>query len=217
MLQYILFDLDGTLIDTWELYVESYRHALEYFFGSPPSDEDIINLRPASEIRMFRRVAGEDRYRECLERFYSHYDSEHDRLFGGIYPGVREMLRDLKSAGCRTGIVTGKSRRAFEIGMKRCPLGEFDVVVTDDDVTELKPDPEGILKALEATGGSPGEALYVGDSYNDSRAAAAAGMMFGATLWSKSAGEIDGFVERVKGYGPCRIFSAPGDVLRMIG
>jgi phosphoglycolate phosphatase-like HAD superfamily hydrolase len=127
------------------------------------------------------------------------------------------MLDGLRQAGCKTGIVTGKSRKAFEIGMEHCPLGNFDVVITDDDVAELKPDPEGILKALTATGGNPGEALYVGDSYNDSRAAAAAGMLFGATLWSKSAGEVDGFVSRVRGYGPCMVFSAPGDVLRAAG
>ncbi len=217
MINCILFDLDGTLVDTWRLYLESYRHGLGEFFSTPPSDREIADLRPASEIRLFRRVAGEGRFRECLEKFYAHYESRHDEFFDGAYPGVADMLTGLRAAGCRTGIITGKSRRAWEITSSRCRLGAFDAVITDDDVDELKPHPEGILKALSELESGPENAMYIGDSYNDSKAAAAAGMVFGATLWSKEASEIEGFVSRIRKYGEHILLQDPRDVVRIIG
>jgi HAD superfamily hydrolase (TIGR01549 family) len=84
------------------------------------------------------------------------------------------MLVALRAMGLHLGIVTGKSRGAWEITVRSTDLGEFDATVTDEDVVEAKPHPEGLVLALDLLGVSAAEAVYVGDSVGDARAARAA-------------------------------------------
>ncbi len=209
----VLFDMDGTLVDTWRLYVESYRKGLEAYYRRSVALEEIISLRPNSEIRMFRRAVGEADCRRILEVFYEHYERFHDELFDGCYRGTGGMLDRLRAEGLRVGIVTGKSRRALEITLRRCDLGPFDVMVADDDVVNLKPDPEGLASAAATLGIDPSECCYIGDSPNDKRAAHGAGMLFGAALWPKSDDELSGYVKKIEELpGESRLFLSPAEV-----
>jgi len=210
----VFFDLDGTLVDTWRLYVEAYRKGLEEYFGRPVSLEEIISFRPNSELRMFRRVVGEDNLDRCLGVFYRHYESRHADLFDGAYEGVHGLLSRLREKSVVLGIITGKSRRAYDITMEKSGLGPFDVDITDDDVANLKPDPEGILAALTKTGIGPEECIYIGDATGDQRAAHGAGMAFGAALWSKSDAELGRFVEKIRELpGESVLFDTPASVI----
>lgn len=211
----ILFDLDGTLIDTYRLYVESYRRALEPFLGHAPTEAEMIARGPSSERRFLVDWLGEERGEACHAAFRRHYAELHGALAEGIYDGVREMLAALRAAGYPLGIVTGKARHAWEVTDREMGLGEFAVVVTDDDVAEPKPDPQGLLAAARELGIAPDEVVYVGDSAGDLAAGRAAGMRTAAVLWPKTGeGEAERFVNRITPLAPDWTFTRPADLTR---
>lgn len=211
----ILFDLDGTLIDTWHLYSESYSRALAPFLGRRPTVDDFRDRAPASERKFLREWLGDEAGAACHAEMLRHYGELHGQLSEGVYDGVREMLAALRSAGYPLGIVTGKGRHAWEITGREIDLGAFDVVVTDDDVGAAKPSPEGLLAAARALGADPARIVYVGDSEGDMAAGRAAGMRIAAVLWPKTApGEPERFLEHVRDHAPDWVFDRPADLTR---
>ncbi len=201
MIRCVLFDLDGTLVDTWNLYVEAYLRTLEPYVGRRLTLEELIRLGPTSELRLLRRTLSGHDAESAHGEFLRHYRSLHPTHFEGQYPGVREMLHDLRGLGLRLGIVTGKSRSAWEITDQAADLGAFDVTITDEDVVEAKPNPEGLVLALARLGIPAAEAIYVGDSVGDAKAARAAHVRFAAALWPKAAPELDKFRTQVREAG----------------
>lgn len=197
----VLLDLDGTLINTKRLYVECYREAVLPHIGRELTMDEVLALRPRSELRFIRDVVGAERMQACMEDFWRAYDRLHDVHFRGIYPGVPEMLEVLRTLGFPLGIVTGKSRRSWEATTARVSLGPFDCLVFDDDVDEPKPDPQGLFRALEALGVEASRAVYLGDSLSDLEAAVAAGVRPAAALWAKKPEEREEFLERAAPLG----------------
>ena len=114
------------------------------------------------------------------------YDALAEELLGGFFDGVPEMLEALHGAGVRTGIVTGKSRRAYEATVRHARLEGFEVVVLEDDVPHPKPDPGGIREALRRLGADGEPGVYVGDTPMDVEAAHAAGLIGAAALWGRA-------------------------------
>ncbi len=210
----VLFDLDGTLVSTKRLYLEAYRRTLAAHRQRMPTVEEIIALRPRAELRFLRDLVLPELYDACLRDFRRFYDELHETHFGGVYAGVPEMLRELRAAGVRVGLVTGKSRGSWEAMMKRVELGPFEVSVFDDDVREPKPDPEGLALAVDALGVPPVRAAYVGDATSDVEAAVAAGLLPIAALWPKKPEELDTFVARVTAAGAVTA-ATPADVVAL--
>jgi phosphoglycolate phosphatase-like HAD superfamily hydrolase len=208
----VLFDLDGTLFDTWDLYIEAYIRTLEKYVGRRLSLAELLSLHPVSEIGILRSVVGDSRLADAHGEFLGIYRTLHGELFGGIYPGIVEMLGELRHERLLLGIVTGKSQAAWEVTSKAIGLGGFDAVVTDDEVDQPKPQPDGISLALERLGLKPKEAVYVGDSTGDAKAARAAGVRFVAALWPKAPEEVEPFVRAVGEYGPWRILQRPSEL-----
>ncbi|HEX6939083.1 MAG TPA: HAD family hydrolase [Longimicrobiales bacterium] len=206
----VLMDLDGTLINTKRLYLECYRQAVRPYVGRELTPEEILALRPRSEMRFLTDVVGTERLAACLEDFYGAYGRLYDAYARGIYDGIPEMLAEVRAAGTRLGIVTGKSRRSWELTGARHALGTFDVLVFDDDVKEPKPDPEGIRIALGRLGADPARAVYLGDSRSDIEAAVAAGVRPAAALWAKKQAEIEPFRARIAPFG-AMAFTTPAD------
>jgi HAD superfamily hydrolase (TIGR01509 family) len=193
----ILFDLDGTLIATRRLYLEAFADALEPALGRRPGHDEMMGLRPRAEVRFLAEVGGTREHAGVMSRFYAAYARRHPADFQGIYPGVSELLQGLRERGHPLGLVTGKSRRAWEITRPHVEpeLGTFQVMVFDDDVPAPKPDPAGLHMAVAALGCHAPASLYVGDSMSDLEAAHRAGLTPVGVLWSKRPQERGPFRE----------------------
>jgi pyrophosphatase PpaX len=179
-----LFDLDGTLIDSVELILRSYRHTLRTHRGMVPPDE--LWLRGlGTPIRVQLRQWSEDAAEiEEMAATYSVYNLEHHDALVRPYDGIVNAVRDLKEEGKRLGLVTSKVRSGAVRGLQAAGLEPaFDVIVGADDVRHPKPHPEPVLAALNRLGAQPGEAVFIGDSRHDLESGRAAGVKTAAALW----------------------------------
>ncbi len=208
----VLFDLDGTLIDTLNLYIQAMKRTLMAEVGDEVSMEELSSLRLNSEPRLLRYFIPHDEVGGAHRRFLANYHALHETCFGGVYPGVQDLLKTLRSRGNKMGIVTGKSRGAWEITLRHVSLVPFDTMVVDDDVSEPKPDSEGIEKAMADLQATPSETIYVGDSLSDLEAAKGAGVDFFAALWSKNEAETRSFEQAAAEIGPFICAGHPGEV-----
>jgi HAD superfamily hydrolase (TIGR01509 family) len=215
MIKAVLWDVDGTLISTKDLYLECYRRALAPYVGKHLTDDELLSMRPHSELQVLKSQSG-DAFEACMATFAQHYAELHATHFGGVYDGVLDALNELRRRGIRNGIVTGKSRSSWEITLAQIELGDFDVVIVDDDVSNPKPDPQGILAALEALDVEPQHAVYVGDSPGDMQAARAARTRAAAAMWSKNDGWRRRFLDRVGDVSDIELLEHPNDLLRLI-
>jgi pyrophosphatase PpaX len=215
--RWVLFDVDGTLIDTWDLYIESFLRSLGDLLGRPLTLEELAAMQPTSELKVLRQVLSSDEeLPDAHEGFLAHMRALHPELFAGVYPGVPEMLAALRERGVVLGIVTGKSRGAWSVTAPLVALGDFAVAVMDDDVQQPKPAPEGILTAVQRLNADPAATLYVGDTVNDARAARAAGVHFAAALWAKSDEERPTFVAKVRAEGAWALVSEPAALVEVV-
>jgi pyrophosphatase PpaX len=214
----VLFDLDGTLIDTMRLYMECYRVAAEPYIREDLTDEEIKAYRPRSEVRFLKFLVAPDDFEACLSDFYAAYEARHEAFFDGVYDGVPELLAGLRDAGRQVGVVTGKSRRSWEITSAHVDLGPLDVLVLDDDVAEPKPHPDGLLKAMDALGAAASDTIYVGDTSGDLKAATAAGVQGVAALWAarRAPDRRKRFTERARKLDAA-VVRTPRDLARRLG
>lgn len=213
----VLFDLDGTLFATRKLYLECFADALEPVLGRRPTHEEMMARRPRAEVRFLREMSGEESHAEVMDRFHKRFKERHEADFQGVYTGVPQMLKALREVGVPLGIVTGKSRRSWGITSSRVVLGKFSVGIFDDDVPAPKPDPAGLIMALELMARPAEEVVYVGDSESDLEAAQRAGVRPGGVLWSKREHERESFRQAALEGGGLT-FDSPKDVVdRVLG
>jgi pyrophosphatase PpaX len=187
----VLFDFDGTLVDTTELIYQSLRHATREILGREISRETLMaNVGQPLPRQMELLVGcgpGEDAElaERLLESYQIHNETHHDDLIRQ-FPQVEATLARLRSAGIRLAVVTSKRRPSVDLALKTFPTleGLADRFVTMEDTAEHKPHPAPLLKALELLGDvPPKEAAYVGDSPHDVAAARAAGITSVAVSW----------------------------------
>lgn len=178
----VLFDLDGTVVDTVELIVSSFRHATRTVLGRVlPDDHILAGVGRPLRAQMERLSAEHAQELYDVYREYNH--RRHDELIRG-YEGIDEVLRELRAAGRKLGIVTSKSYDTTQMAFRALGLaGHFDAVVTATDTAEHKPSPVPLLLCLERLGAQAARAIYVGDSPFDIQAGAAAGMATAAVAW----------------------------------
>jgi len=181
----VLFDLDGTLIDTLELIRESMRYCTAKVLGAPLPDEVLMH-NVGIPLREQMKEFSEEHAEELLVVYREHNAKVHDSMVKE-YPGVEAALESLAAMGLRMGIVTSKSRPVAFRGIERFSLERFfETVVTCDDVTIFKPDPYPLVYAAGILGVDPARCAYVGDSPHDMAAAVGAGCVSIAALWGVS-------------------------------
>lgn len=180
----LLFDLDGTLVDSIELILRSARHAFVGFGGRVPSDDEWRAGIGRPLAAVFREYAPEERETERLIGRYREYQlANHDRLLHA-YEGIVPALRAFAAAGHPMAIVTSKAdwlaRRALEhVGISDL----FPVLVGCDTCVNHKPHPEPVERALALLGIAPGNAIFFGDSPHDIASGRAAGVGTVGVTW----------------------------------
>ena len=178
----ILFDLDGTLIDSIELIVQSFQHATATHLGAPITREEIIPTIGRSLAAELERIAPGNGA-ALLATYRTFMFANHD-AFVTVYPGIVALLAALHARGIPTGIVTSKSRISAAPSFARFLLDrEMAVIVAEDDTARHKPHPDPLLHAAKLLGLSPAACWYIGDSTHDMIAARAAGMTGIGAAW----------------------------------
>jgi len=178
----VVFDLDGTVVDTVELIVESFRHATRAVLRAELPDEVILAGVGQPLMKQMRELSAEHA-QELYDTYREYNHRRHDELIRG-YEGIADALDALRTADRRLGIVTSKSADTTQMAFRAVGLREhFQVVVTASDTSEHKPSPVPLLLCLSRFGAAAAGSLYVGDSPVDIEAGRAAGMATAAVAW----------------------------------
>jgi pyrophosphatase PpaX len=214
----ILFDLDGTLIDTTDLILASFAWTFDQHLpGRLPERDALVHTFGRSLPAVLRELAAEHDAADpevlatrMLASYRDFQKAQHDTLIKP-FPGVAEMLRELRARGHRLGLVTSKREGFARRGLALFGLDAlFEIAIFHDDTTRHKPDPEPLLLAAARAGLSPADVVYVGDSIHDVAAGRAAGMRTVSVLW----GPFDrATLERA---GPDIIVERPEDLVALL-
>ena len=178
----VLFDLDGTVIDSGAIILASMRHAVKEVLGAEPPDELLMAAVGGPGLEAQMHALAPDRVEELVTVYRAHNEPLHDELL--CCAGVEDVLVRLKEEGRRLALVTAKRRATVELAFNALPLRQFfETVVGGDETRGHKPDPEPLLLAAERMDVEPRDCAYVGDSPFDIRAAKAAEMFAVAVTW----------------------------------
>jgi pyrophosphatase PpaX len=207
----VLFDLDGTLIDSIELILESYHHTFAVY-GLPPRPDDELVRGIGIPLRSLLAGYSKDPgLVDAMVETYRAWNLDHHDRRVSVYPGAAECVRALGRAGVRLGLVTSKGRHSALRGLALAALTElFPVLVCAEDVTRPKPHREPVDRALSLLGASAEDALFVGDSLHDMHAGRHAEVATGAALWGPFSRED------LRASEPRHWLEKPADVLALV-
>lgn len=179
----VLFDMDGTLVDTAPEIAQAVNLMLREFTLPALGEAEVARMigrgAPTLIERVLQATGGLEDYETRLCALAS-YEAYYEQLLGSrtrLYPHVARTLNELRRMGLKLGVVTNKSQRFATALLQQFGLSDaFDLVVGGDTLEARKPSPVPLQHACHALGIAPSQALYVGDSVNDVEAATAAGM-----------------------------------------
>lgn len=200
----VLFDLDGTVVDSGAIILASMRHATREVLGREYTDADLLKDVGGLGLEAQMAAFAPDRVEELVRVYRAYNEPLHDEL--EECDGMGEVLARLRDEGRRLGIVTAKRRSTVELAFASVPVAHlFEAVVGGDETERHKPHPEPLLLAAHRMGADPAETAYVGDSPFDIRAAKAAGMHAIGVTWGRihdrsrlTAEEPDAVVDRAE-------------------
>jgi len=182
----IIFDLDGTLLDTNDLIAETWRYTVKTLTGREITDEEIRRtlgeILQESMLWLMPEIDPDkalDTYRTYQRAIFL------DRI--SLYEGTEETLRALHGAGYKNTVLTSRMRTSTEKALAFFGIAEmFDDVLTASDTTLFKPDPAPVFLSLDRVGSKPEEAILVGDTVHDIEAGRAAGVFTVLVDWSRA-------------------------------
>jgi pyrophosphatase PpaX len=180
----VLFDLDGTVIDTGSIILASMRHAAETVIGGSYTDEQLMAAVGGPGLEAQMQALDPERVDELVRVYREHNEPLHDTI--SVFEGMPAVLDELRDRGHRLGIVTAKRRLTVNLAFARVPIEHlFETVVGGDETERHKPDPQPLELALERLGATADQAAYVGDSPFDMQAAKAAGCFAIGVSWGR--------------------------------
>jgi pyrophosphatase PpaX len=180
----VLFDLDGTLIDSNEIIIESYRSVLiKYIPEETFSRDQIIQFIGPTLSQVFLKYREPEVVEQMIADYRVHYKANEDKTIA-LYPGVVEGLKALKELGAKLSVVTSKYKDGAWYSFTKFGLEPyFDAFVALDDVKHPKPNKEPVEIALNRLGGADW-AIMIGDNPGDIEAGQNAGILSGGVAWS---------------------------------
>jgi len=180
----VLFDFDGTVVDSGPIILASMRHATETVLQRSYTEQELMASVGGPGLEAQMEVFGPGRVEELVRVYRAHNEPLHETL--EIFLGIEDLLIGLRDEGRTLGLVTAKRRTTVELAFATLPIAHlFETVVAGDDTIKHKPSPEPLLLALERLGASAAEAAYVGDSPYDMQAARAAGLYAVGVTWGR--------------------------------
>jgi phosphoglycolate phosphatase len=176
----VVFDLDGTLVDSVADIAAATNDTLHEFGASPLSLAVIMRMIGDGSPKLMERALAAtgltDELSAVMPRFMEHYNAHATRLVKP-YPGVIETLEKLDTAGYRLGVCTNKPAAATQLVLEACGLARhFPVTIGGDSLPQRKPQPEPLFATIAGLGGTADQAVMVGDSATDLACAMAAGV-----------------------------------------
>ena len=179
----LLFDFDGTLLNTNDLIIQTFMHVLNERFPGQYSPKDCLKFIGPSLKQTFNDIApGEE---EALIANYRAWNIEHHDELVSEYPDVVSTLEQLKAQGIRLAIVSTKRNETIDRGLSIMGATHlFDVRIGTDDVKNVKPDPEPVLLALQRLGIDKEDAIMIGDNSHDIEAGHRAGVRAAGVAWA---------------------------------
>ncbi|OAT81479.1 pyrophosphatase [Bacillus sp. MKU004] len=206
----VLFDLDGTLINTNDLIISSFLHTLNHYYPGQYAEPDVLPFMGPPLEESFGDLDPEKTEEMCAH--YRAYNHEHHDELVTEFEGVYETVEALHKQGYKLAIVSTKVRDVVLKGLDLMNLRQFfDVVITLDEVENAKPHPEPIQKALLELGSSPEEAVMVGDNHHDILAGKNAGCLSAGVAWSAKGRD------HLMQYEPDFMLDTMTDLLKVVG
>ncbi|HML36417.1 MAG TPA: pyrophosphatase PpaX [Bacillota bacterium] len=180
----VLFDFDGTIMDTNKVILQSWQHTFRTVEGRERSAEEIISTFGEPLHITMEKILPQIPAEEGIQIYRSYHQDKFKDLIE-IFPGITSLLKELKDRGYKTGVVTSRLRRTTEVGLEKYDIARyFDTVVTCEDGEKFKPDPEPVNIALARLGSKPEESVMLGDSMFDILCARNAGVKAVLVSWA---------------------------------
>ena len=181
--KYVLFDLDGTLIDTNKLILDSFKHTYKTCLGLNVEEQEILKNFGEPLISTLKKYS-KDRAEEMFKEYVEYNELRHNDTVT-IFKGIKELLEKLVKRGHTLAVVTSKRKKVALMGLELFDIRKhFDVFLSLEDTKLLKPNPAPIIKALELLGANPDDAIMVGDSVYDIHSAHGAKVKAVLVKWS---------------------------------
>ncbi|WP_202079202.1 pyrophosphatase PpaX [Caldalkalibacillus salinus] len=209
----VLFDLDGTILDTNELIISSFLHTLNQYYPEKAYTRDhIIPHMGKTLVDMMTIFAEEaetdtERIQDMIQVYREHNLRVHDDMVEA-FPHAYDVIQTLHDRGVKLGIVTTKQRKTAMMGLELCGLKPFmQTVITIQDVDHPKPHPEPVLKAMSELGALAPTTLMVGDSRYDIESAQRAGIDSAGVAWTLKG------VDYLQSFSPTYMLESMQDLL----
>ena len=208
----VLFDFDGTVMNTNDVIIASWQHTFRTIDGKEREVSEIARTFGEPIVKTMKRLFPQVPVEESLKIYRSYQYDYFDDLVT-LFPGMKELLVKLRKTGYKTGLVTSRMRNTTFRGLEKFELTDlFDAVVTCDDTNVHKPDPEPVFIALDKLGTKPEKTVMLGDTMYDIMCANNAGVTSVLVGWAIAPTE-----EEIKGEnGPDFIMKDADDLFRIL-
>lgn len=209
MIKAVIFDMDGTICDSFPLMIRALREATTPYAPRPLTDEEFMQALGPNEAGIIVNMLG-DHYEEANDLYNTLYERYLPEMCAAPFDGIREIFAFLKKKGIRTALVTGKNKTSCDMTLRQFGMEDaFAAVEYGSPIGSRKTEAIGII--VKKFGIAPSEAVYIGDAPSDVTYAHAAGLSAVSVLWAPSTD-----VEETRTAGAEKVCETPADLLEYL-